>query len=454
MTAAEIAGAVAAGDRSARSVIEDALARADGDDLNTFTAVGHDSALARADALDSDIAAGARVGPLAGVPVALKDLIDHAGAVTTCGSSFYRHEATRSATVVERLEQAGAIIVGRTGLHEFAYGFSSENQWFGPVRNPWDPTLSPGGSSGGSGSAVGADITPVSIGTDTGGSVRVPAALCGVVGLKVTHGRVSTRGVFPLSESLDTVGPLTRTCADARLVYDVIRGGDAEDPWSVDHLPDSDGETPMRGLRVGIPARWISDAPLTAETHAAFSTAIDQISDLGASVIELDAPTLAPHADGWILSAAEAASVHRAWMADDSKVYGDEVRERIRTALDVSLDSFIRARRWQASLVAAFRRAFHDVDVLATPSVGHPRKVIGIDDIEVPGGPQPYRMVLAAFSATVNQSWCPAIALPLLGTGRPPHSIQFVAPWWGESTLLDIGESLENAGIVGAEPAA
>ena len=198
------------GTLSAQSTAERAIARlqeAQGV-LNSATLIDANRALQRAAAIDELVVTGNEPGPLAGVPVVLKDIIDQAGRPTTCGSGFYSVVPEQAAVVVERLEAAGAVIVARTGLHEFAYGFSSENHWFGPVRNPWDPTTSPGGSSGGSATAVAAGLAPIGIGTDTGGSVRVPAALTGTMGLKVTQGRIPTRGVFPLAPSLDTVGPI------------------------------------------------------------------------------------------------------------------------------------------------------------------------------------------------------------------------------------------------------
>ena len=250
-----IVRAVHAGTRTAREVVEGYLetALARNPDLNAFTELDPDGALRQADRVD----AGPRTGPLDGVPIALKDLIDHAGHVTTAGSGFYRKEPAVSAPVVDRLEAAGAIIMGRTGLHEFAYGFSSENPWFGVVRNPWDRNQSPGGSSGGSAAAVAARMAPAAIGTDTGGSVRTPAALCGVVGLKVTHGRVPLTGVFPLAGSMDTVGPLATTSGDCRILYRAMKGFDRSDPWSTpaDTAPERLGS--LEGLRTAVPVAWL-----------------------------------------------------------------------------------------------------------------------------------------------------------------------------------------------------
>ena len=262
VTVAVIAARVHAG-ASARGEIDQALERVAADRFNAFIERDAD-ALNRADAIDAAAAAGSDPGPLAGVPIGLKDIIDHEGRTTTAGSSFYRNHAQRSAPVVSRVEAAGAVIVGRTGLHEFAYGFSSENDWFGPVRNPWDPTTSPGGSSGGSAVAVAAGIVPVAIGTDTGGSVRVPAALCGCMGLKVTHGRVPLTGVFPLASSLDTVGPIATTVADLAAVYAVIAGDDPDDPWSSPRpVTIPNGPATLSGLRVGVPHPWL-DRPLSS----------------------------------------------------------------------------------------------------------------------------------------------------------------------------------------------
>jgi len=237
----DLAETVRRGECTAVETVGEALNRADASQsvLNAFTTIDRDGGLEHAGAVDRAVARGSDAGPLAGVPIAIKDLIDQRGIATTNGAAFEVTPATASATVVERLEKAGAIIIGRTGLHEYAFGFTSENQHFGPVRNPWDPNLSPGGSSGGSAAAVAAGIVPVAIGTDTGGSIRVPAALCGVVGLKVTHGRVPLTGVTPLAPSLDTVGPIARSVADLAVVYTVIAGDDPSDPWSAPAPVDS-----------------------------------------------------------------------------------------------------------------------------------------------------------------------------------------------------------------------
>ena len=421
ISAAEIVASIESGTASAHDVVEDHLRLAGrlDEQINAFTDLHGDTALSRALTIEP-----ASEATLTGVPIAIKDLIDHVGHITTAGSSFYRHQPIRSATVVDRLESAGAVIIGRTGLHEFAYGFSSENAWFGPVHNPWDLALSPGGSSGGSAAAVAAGMVPGALGTDTGGSVRVPAALCGIIGLKVTHGRVPLSGILPLAESFDTVGPLARSIDDIELIYNAVRGYDRSDPWSVEIEDAASTFTSFDGFRVGIPSTWIDAVPTSSATRSAYSEFIDALTDLGADCRTFEAPELAPSQHLVTLSAAEAAGVHRAWFTDIDKHYGRDVEERLAFAMEVTVDQVIEAKRWQARLVQTVRETVSGFDVILTPTVGHARKIIGEDLVELDGVSEFYRPVLAGFTALVNQFSCPAIAVPLARAAfrRPPCS--------------------------------
>ena len=349
-TVVSITDAVRRGARTARQVVEQYLEAAERLDpaLNAFVEIDRVGALERADSVDARLGAGGGAGMLCGVPVALKDLIDQAGYVTTAGSAFYRNRAMVSATVVRRLEDAGAIIIGRTGLHEFAFGFSSENPWFGPVRNPWDRDLSPGGSSGGSAAAVAAGMAPGAIGTDTGGSVRVPAALCGVVGLKVTHGAVPLTGVFPVAGSLDTVGPLARTVDDARLLFEAMKGLDPEDPWSAQGPDTSARVRRLENLRIGVPAGWLSAAPTSAAVRGSFEGFCDQLGAAGARVEWVDTPGLAPDPALLPVVTGEAAGVHREWFDDPDRRYGPDLRERMAAAMEVTVDEYTEAMRQRA----------------------------------------------------------------------------------------------------------
>jgi len=418
---------------SASPQVEDALARLRHaqDQLNACTLI-------------DDRAASKEVQKeslLAGMPIVVKDLIDQAGLPTTCGSGFLREPAASTAPVIHRLEDAGAIVVGRAGLHEFAYGFSSENPWFGPVRNPWDPTMSPGGSSGGSAVAVAAGLVPAAIGSDTGGSVRVPAAMTGIFGLKVTYGRVPTAGVFPLAPSLDTVGPLARDVATLDLVYRAMSG-------VIVAAPPRD----VNGLRFGVPSMWNNFAHIDGGVAQAFAATLSRLEERGAVVVHIDDPRIVPWGKIQELAGAEAAHVHRRFRSE-GKPYGAEVGARLDAAEKVTPEAYLEAHRWRADLIEAFVNAFTQVDLLVTPAVAARRKVIGEDLIEG----EAYRPVLSWFSALVNHAGVPAIAVPLIdhpedATGLPPPSLQLIAPWLREDLLLGVAVQLEREGLVGFRP--
>jgi aspartyl-tRNA(Asn)/glutamyl-tRNA(Gln) amidotransferase subunit A len=415
-------------------------------DLNAYTLIDREGALARAAIIDEQVAVGRDPGPLAGLPVALKDLIDQEGLPTTCGSGFYREVPKRSATVVKRLEAAGAVIIGRTGLHEFAYGFSSENHWFGPVRNPWDLETSPGGSSGGSAAAVAAGLAAVAIGTDTGGSIRVPAAMCAIVGLKVTHGRVPLTGVFPLAASHDTVGPMARSVSGVAAVYGQIAGYDSTDPWSVPRSVEEPTETPLAGLRIGVPHPWLDDAPIDTGVRAAFDRTLAVLSEAGAVVTDLDVPWLAPKPHISDAVSAQVAHVHRRWYGH--KTYGPEVGERLGDAFAVTLDQYLNAVQWMSHLRHRAALLFRDVDVVVTPTVPATRKRIGETTLH---GVR-YVTVLSWFSSLVNHLGVPALTAPLAVPGTPPPSLQLIGPWWSEQRLLALGETLERMGLFETPP--
>lgn len=451
MDAVATARAVRDGTVTALSIADESLDRAESArHLNAFTRLDRDGARRRARRIDEIVTGGGDPGPLAGVPVALKDIVDQAGIPTTAGSSFLDEVAATDATVVTRLEAAGAVIIGRTGLHEFAYGFSSENDWWGPVRNPWDPDTSPGGSSGGSASAVAAGITPIGIGTDTGGSVRVPAALCGLVGLKVTHGRIPLTGVFPLAASLDTVGPMTRTVGDVTAAYLVMAGHDPTDPWSRDRPIDAPDPRSVTGLRIAVPHPWV-DRSLAPEQSSGLARARTALESMGVEVVDLELPGIDGHDLARFPGAYhEVADVHREWVEEDPTRYGPAIRDRFAPVLALTHDEIEAALHWRQSLMAAFADAFERCDLILTPATAARSKEIGSDLIDVGAGPEPYRPALSWFTPLVNQAGLPAITLPIEDpavTGLPP-SIQLVGPIWSESRLLAMADRLDATGLV------
>jgi aspartyl-tRNA(Asn)/glutamyl-tRNA(Gln) amidotransferase subunit A len=448
LSASQIVAQLRRGERTVRDTVHGSLITTEGQQerLNTATLIDAERALVRADELDE---AGDTGGPLAGVPIALKDIIDHTGRPTTCGSSFYAPVPERSATVVDRLEAAGAVVVSRTNLHEFAYGFSSENPWFGAVRNPIDTSTSAGGSSGGSAAAVAAGQVPIAIGTDTGGSVRVPAALCGVYGLKVTHGRIPLTGVFPLAASLDTVGPIASTVGDLALAYQVMAGHDPADPWSAQRPATSPGSPrpDLDGVRIAVPLPWIDDGPTSESVAVAFAEAVANLSALGATVETVTDPVISLSGHLKDLSAAEAASVHRTWFAE-GREYGADVRERLEYAMGLDSDDYVAAHAWRVQIQRHFEQLFVAHDLVITPATGVTSKTIGEDMVPVIGGDIFYRTALSYFTALVNVAGNPALVGPLAVDGAPPPALQLIAPHWSEHRLLDVAATLVEHGVM------
>ncbi len=448
----EAVAAVLSGETTATALVDDRLRAIDTSQptLNAFTLVSHDRAIAAAAAVDRRLTAGEPVGPLAGAPIAVKDLIDQAGLPNTCGSGFPPQHSTESAPVIDRLETAGAVIVGRTGLHEFAFGFSSENPWFGPVRNPWDPNTSCGGSSGGSAAAVAARLVPGAVGTDTGGSVRTPAAMCAVVGLKVTHGRIPIRGVAPLAASLDTVGPLATTVGDVALLYAAMAGHDPADPWSRLRPVPPPGATPAPDtVRLGVPHPWV-DMAMTDEVRTAWEHFLAAAADAGVTIVPMPIPEI--EFPGLVIESTypEVAAVHRRRFTESPERYGSDVADRVRMALDTDIDDYLAGLAWRLRVRDAAEAALTGCDALITPTVAATRKVIGIDTVDVGGEDVFYRGLLSGFTTMANQTGQPALSLPISVPGSPPPSVQLIGPRWAEHRLLELGAMLEDAGLAGS----
>ena len=415
------------------SRVERALraAHATQETINAFISLDDERALQRATEVDERLARGEDVGPLAGVPIGLKDLIDHEGRVTTAGSSFYAEIAKSTAPCVRRLEEAGAVIIGRTNLHEWAFGFNSENAHWGPVHNPWDLSTSAGGSSGGSGAAVAAGITPIAIGTDTGGSVRVPAALCGTYGLKVTYGRIPTEGVFPLVPSIDTVGPLADSMEGIEASYRAMSGDTAP-------VPD------RAALRLGVPEPWYSEAPLHDDVGRDFERTVDALRDMGHEVHPIDMPDAIPSRELIDAIGEEVSKAHQAFQTSADS-YDPAVIARIDVARSVTPEAAAAARGWQVMIRSRFADAFATVDFLVTPTSAARAKTIGLEMI----GDKHHRAVISYFTALVNHALHPALALPILGTGAPPASLQLIGPLQSEPALIGFGKALDDDGITG-----
>ncbi|HZC22717.1 MAG TPA: amidase [Candidatus Binatia bacterium] len=412
--------------------------------LNAFITVMGDSALKEARAAEAEILKGNWRGPLHGVPIALKDLIDTAGVRTTAASALYAQRVpSEDAEIVRRLRAAGAVVLGKNNLHEFAYGASSLISHFGDMHNPWDLGRITGGSSGGSAAAVTAKLACAAIGTDTAGSIREPAALCGCVGLKPTYGRVSSRGVIPLSASLDHVGPLVATVEDAAIVLQAIAGYDAADLATVE-VPVSDYVSAMKEglntLRVGVPRTYFFDE-LDSEVASAVDHALRGIVTMVAGVREVKLEISTDRS----VQAAESYAVHSENVTKHSDSYQAETLRRIRTGENVSVAEYIQRQRELEEARRNIHAIFAEVDLLVTPTT--PMAAPAIADLRAnPEALRPAELKLLRNTRPFNVWGLPAISLPCGFTQSGlPIGLQIAGPPWREDLVLRLAHAYEQA---------
>jgi aspartyl-tRNA(Asn)/glutamyl-tRNA(Gln) amidotransferase subunit A len=412
--------------------------------LNAFITVMTDSALNEARAAEAELARGEWRGPLHGIPIALKDLIDTAGTRTTAATAVFRDRVpSEDADVVRRLRQGGAVIVGKNNLHEFAYGGSSLVSYFGDVHNPWDASRIAGGSSGGSAAAVATGMAFAAIGTDTAGSIREPGALCGCVGLKPTYGRVSSRGIIPLSPSLDHIGPIAASVEDAAAVLQAIAGYDPADITSAD-IPVSDYVSGLREnpklLRVGVPRAYFFE-DLAPEVSAAVEHALRGIETLVANIreVQLDVPT------DRTLQAAESYAYHADRVANAPSLYQAETLRRIRTGESVTAAQYIAGRRELEQQRRGIRQIFADVDLLVTPTTPIPAPSIA--DLKAsPDALRPAELKLLRNTRPFNVWGLPAISVPCGFTQSGlPIGLQITGPHWREDLVLCLAHAYEQS---------
>jgi aspartyl-tRNA(Asn)/glutamyl-tRNA(Gln) amidotransferase subunit A len=400
--------------------------------LNAFITVTADSALAEAQRAETEIRGGNWRGPLHGIPIGLKDLIDTAGVLTTAGSTIFNHRVpSEDAEVVKKLRASGAVIIGKQNLHEFAYGGSSLISHFGFVRNPVNPEFVAGGSSGGSAAAVASGMCYASIGTDTAGSIREPAALCGVIGLKPTYDLVSTRGIVPLSQSLDHAGPITRTVEDAAIVLEAI----AEGPG--DYRPNL--STGVQGLRVGVPRRFFFD-DLDAEIASAVEHAIADLTRLGAEVREIE---LAVNTNR-TLQAYESYQFHREMVAKSPELYQPETLRRIKSGEKISDQQYRTAVKELNTTRQEIRDVFREVDVFVTPTTPIPAPRISefMSDL---AALRPAEIVLLRNTRPINVWGLPAISVPCGYTSSGlPMGFQVVGQRQGDASVLQVAYAYEQ----------
>ena len=447
LTASEASRAFAARQLSPVELLTALLGRIDALDpkLHAFIHLDADAAMEAARTATKEIAAGRIRGPLHGVPVGVKDIIDVAGLPTTGHSKILVNNiAAADAVVIQKLRQAGAIILGKLATHEFAIGGPSFDLPFPPARNPWNPDHHPGGSSSGSGAGVCAGLFPVALGTDTGGSVRNPASVCGIVGLKPTYGLVSRRGVFPLSYTLDHVGPLTRTVADTALMLDAIAGYDPDDPGSAPTQSRHFGRLLDRGvrdLRIGFVRHFHeTDTPAHPEVTAALEDVARVLQAEGAEVRSVTLPALTEFAGiNRVILCSEAWSIHAPWLRERPGDYGQLARRRLLPGAFMTAGDYVGAQRRRLQLIAAVEDVLRDVDVLLCASSMDPAS--RLDDPAETSRTYP-RQARTPFNVTGH----PALAMMAgLASNGLPVSVQFAGRYFDDATVLRVAAAYERA---------
>ena len=457
-TAVAIASEVAAKRASARDVVEAHLARiaAHNGALGAFTRVLEDRARAKAVAVDAALGSGRDVGPLAGVPFAVKNLVDLEGVVTLAGSKINAENAPASAdgTLVQRLEAAGAICLGALNMGEYAYDFTGENAHWGNSRNPHDPGHMAGGSSGGSGTAVAAGFVPLALGSDTNGSIRVPSSFCGLFGLKPTYGRLSRAGSFPFVASLDHLGPLARSAADLALAYDAMQFADAADPAQVPRPVEPVVPTLGEGLD-GLQIARAGGYFAKGGEPGAYA-AVDAVAQaLGVTrTVELPEAHRA-RAAAYLITMAEGGALHHARIRNRPRDFDPDVRDRLIAGAMVPADWVLQAqkfRRWFRDQVA---RVFDEVDVVIAPATPCPAPASGQKTMVLDGVEMAVRPNLGVYTQPLSFIGLPVVAVPVwLAGARLPIGVQVIAAPWREDVALRVAHALERAGTVHAPVAA
>jgi aspartyl-tRNA(Asn)/glutamyl-tRNA(Gln) amidotransferase subunit A len=397
--------------------------------------------------------------PLQGVPLSVKDLYDTKGVRTTAGSKVFAERIPEgNATAVQKLKDAGAVIAGKTNLHEFAFGVTTVNPHYGTARNPWDRERIAGGSSGGSASAVAMGMGFGSLGSDTGGSIRIPASLCGIVGLKPTYGRVSLRGVVPLAWSMDHPGPLTRTVEDAAMLMEIIAGYDPLDPYSRNvGVPHYTGALTgnITGVRVGIPSNYFFE-DLAPAVEAGIQRALRDLEGLGTKMVPVDLPGIPIHRATWLqIASPEAYSFHEIYLQTHGALYGADVRARLEAGRVLLSIDYVRAQRARMLMKEQCKRLFDRIDVIVTPTVPIPAP--RIEDLQKPWGKGSETTVasLARFTRFFNIVGLPAISIPCGFTSDGlPIGMQIAGKAFDESTVLRVAHAYEqHAGWLDRIPA-
>ncbi|MFL6838076.1 MAG: amidase [Bradyrhizobium sp.] len=452
MSLVSVAKAIAEKQVSSREVTRSCLRRIEQwqPRVNAFMAIEDDAALAAADDADAALAKGNNRGVLHGVPLAHKDMYYDAGKVVTCGSLIRRDfVATTTSTALQRLKDAGMIRLGSLQMVEFAYGPTGHNVHYGAVSNPWNVDHITGGSSSGSGSAVAARLTFAALGSDTGGSIRMPAHFCGVTGLKTTVGRVSRAGAMPLSQSLDTIGPLAQSAEDCALLLELMAGADPEDPTaSTLPVPNYMAATKasIKGLKIGVPTAFYVD-DLDSEVARVLDETIAVLKKEGAETVQVELPDQRQlTAACQLVLAVEAAAFHKRWMIERPQDYGPQVLMRLQNGLAVPAVSYLEAMRWRGPALAAYLAAVDGTDAVLAPVAPVPAPTIAESDVGNSLGAEAVIQRLTRFTRPVNYLGLPSLSIPSGFTRSGlPVGMQLIGRSFDEAMLLRIGAAFQRA---------
>jgi aspartyl-tRNA(Asn)/glutamyl-tRNA(Gln) amidotransferase subunit A len=438
MTIEEFGRQLRARETSSEHITEECLRRihAEQSRLNAFILVMADEARRQARELDRELEGGRDRGPLHGVPISIKDLIDVRGTPTTAASRVRDgHIADHDATAITHLRQAGVVILGKTNLHEFAFGTTNEESAFGPARNPHDPTRSPGGSSGGSAASVAAGMALATIGSDTGGSIRIPAAACGIVGLKPTYGEISTDGVVPLSRTFDHLGPLAQSVTDAFFVYHALLG---------DHIATPPAPMPLTGVRLAVPRKYFCDV-LDDEVRARFEDAIDRLRTAGAHVDDIEIRHAETIATVYMhVSLPDAAAYHASTLDAMPEKYTPNVRLRLEMGRYLLAEDYVRALAGRDVLRREMDAALAQHDALVLPTMPIPAPPLGATSVQVGNSTQPVRNMMLRLTQPFNVTGHPAISIPAAPTSSGlPVGVQLVGCRMQTDVLLRLALACE-----------
>jgi aspartyl-tRNA(Asn)/glutamyl-tRNA(Gln) amidotransferase subunit A len=450
LTLAEVAAAIRARKVSSVEATRALLARIETwqPAINAFVRLDADAALAAAAAADAALARGEHLGTLHGVPLAHKDMYYVAGKLAECGSKLRKgFVAPATSTAVDRLDKAGTIRLGALHMAEFAYGPTGHNEHLGPAHNPWDPTRITGGSSSGSGAAVAARLVYAALGSDTGGSIRLPAHFCGVTGLKPTSGRVSRANAMPLSFSLDTVGPLARSAEDCALILAEIAGPDPLDATTVG-APAYDPSRARKAaseLTIGVPAEFYTD-DLEADVAKTFDDTMTTLRGLGVKMVPVKLPDQAAvSAAALIVLAVEATSLHAPWLRTRADDYGSQVRGRLENGLAYSAVEYLEALRWRGPALAEFLGAIGSIDAVITPTSRSVAPTIVETDVGAGASAEQAIQAITRFMRPVNYLGLPALVVPAGWSKGLPIGIQLIGRPFGDETLIALGTAFQAA---------